>query len=231
MLDMHRHPLTGALDLVQLEEWLTNPVIPDLPLFEYPWGSLGDYLLSRPDSMLPVIGYGSLMNRDSASRTIPECGGLGFVPVGVAGARRVFNYCTPLPVLARRGGEFAPEQIAALNVEITGNVLDVVTGNLIPLHLSDLDGFREREFGYDLHPVRYAQLFSHELIVGEAWLLTARERFCNGRRVTDDQILPNPRYLEICRTGAGGTSPKFHELFLDTTVLADRATRLRDYLA
>ncbi|MEM8493989.1 MAG: hypothetical protein AAF663_01220 [Planctomycetota bacterium] len=121
--------------------------------FEYPWNGLEQALESQGHDQLQLVGYGSLLNPTSAARTIADTPPGGHPPVLAFGARRLFDYVMPQFFIdryqANGAPEYPPSYRAALNTRWTGDPADVVSGRLIPLHVGDLDGLREREKGYD----------------------------------------------------------------------------------
>ena len=63
-----------------------------MPSFDYPWTGLEDAVKKMPNGKLPLLGYGSLLNQNSASETIQNISSNGCPPVVALGAMGVFNY-------------------------------------------------------------------------------------------------------------------------------------------
>jgi hypothetical protein len=63
----------------------------DAKSFIYPWPELEEAVAKNPGHTLLLVGYGSLLNRDSAARTIKVTPISDNPPVLALGARRVFN--------------------------------------------------------------------------------------------------------------------------------------------
>ena len=49
--------------------------------FDYPWNGLEEEVAKMPEGKLLLVGYGSLLNRDSAARTIKDTPAEGHPPV------------------------------------------------------------------------------------------------------------------------------------------------------
>jgi hypothetical protein len=197
--------------------------------FEYPWKDLETVVPTMPGGKLRVLGYGSLLNRDSAARTIKNTPPEGHPPVLGIGARRVFNYLIPEERLKTYGSSPSSRERAALNVDYTQSPADVLNGRLLEIAPSDIAGLREREWGYDLRPVAcvaWAQWESEPFI---AFVLVAVRTEREGRSILDNRALPNPTYARLCRSGALAVSSAFLDLYLHTTWLADRRTLLFDW--
>jgi len=193
--------------------------------FEYPWNGLEEAVAAMPTKKLLLLGYGSLLNQESAARTIKDVPADNFRPVLAVGAFRVFNYVIPTSRLQLDGANSGRER-AALNVVYTKSPAHLVNGRLVMVGLGDLDALREREFGYDLRPVLCMQWSDWDSAPFIAYILVAVHPSVDGRRVTDDSILPHPAYARTCRAGANAVSEEFLELYLNTTYLSDRKTSL-----
>lgn len=201
------------------------------PSFDFPWTGLEDHMAKQPGGKLLLVGYGSLLSKESAAETIADAGKQQFPAVVASGAKRVFNYVIPPSVLKELGGMEKPREGAALNVVATGNSSDLVTGRLIEVGVKDLPGLKIREYGYHLRPVACVRWDDPEAKVFTAYVLVAEDPIVKGRRVVDNTLLPNREYVEICLTGAKEVSPQFAEAFLDTSYLGDGRTTVREWLA
>jgi hypothetical protein len=197
-----------------------------LPGFEYPWKGLEEGVTAMPNKRLPLVGYGSLLNRESAARTIKETPAEGYPPVVALGALRVFNYVIPESRLKLDGPTHLPRERAALNVIYTKSPAHALNGRLLMVAPEDLTALREREFGYDLRPVSCLRWLDWNGAPFIAYILVAANSEVDGRRVIDDDALPNPSYSRVCRAGAKAVSVDFLQLYLHTTYLGDRKTTL-----
>ena len=195
------------------------------PSFRFPWEGLVGHLTAQPEAHLPLVGYGSLLSLASAQRTIRQADTVR-TPCIEIGCRRVFNYRMPDRVLKRYAVPPGSRERAALNVVVTQDPQDVINGVLITVKPADIPALREREFGYDLIPVSY---LPWNPVAGEAlnsaYVLSAPDAaWCPAYQVTDPTILPQPDYAQLCEDAAGGHSPEFHQMYLETTYLADKQT-------
>ena len=160
--------------------------------FTYPWNGLEEAIAKMPESKLLLVGYGSLLNRDSAARTIKDTPREGHPPVLALGARRIFNYVMPEALLKSYGGNFSPRERAALNVDYTRSPADALNGRLLEVARGDIPSLRKREFGYDLRPVACVRWGQWEALPFTAYVLVATEGRRDGRQVIDDNALPHP---------------------------------------
>jgi hypothetical protein len=199
--------------------------------FAYPWAELESEIAAGSTGVLSLVGYGTLLNPESARRTIPTTPEIGHPAVLAFGARRIFNYAIPDALFHRRGEPVPAVERAALNVEWSGRTTDYFNGRLLAVPPADLPALREREVGYHLDPVAYVPWDAPAATPQLAYVLRADTTPWQGRVVVDSAILPNPRYLTICRDGARLVDPAFEEALLTTTWLADGQRRLDQYLA
>ena len=90
------------------------------PAFTFPWDGLEDHIVKECGGRLPLVGYGSLLKKASADRTIKD-GATRRTPCLAFGCRRVFNYTMPESVLERYSIPPSSPNRAALNVVTTGD--------------------------------------------------------------------------------------------------------------
>jgi len=185
----------------------------DAPSYQFPWRGLEADLARQPNKELLLVGYGSLLSRESAAETIAGAERQEFTPVIAAGAQRVFNYRIPPSVLEEMGGHSSPRESAALNVVVTGRSDDIINGRLIAVAIKDLPALRIREHGYHLRPVVCIPWGKDNAKPFTAYVLAAEEPIVNGQKVIDRPLLPNPPYVRICYQGAKSVSPQFADCF------------------
>lgn len=202
----------------------------DAPSFNFPWKGIEKYMASQADGKLLLVGYGSLLNVESAGETV-DTRGQDFMPVIAAGAKRVFNYQIPPPVLKELGGHPSARESAALNVIATGHPGDLINGRIMKVAVNELPALRKREYGYHLRPVVCLPWNDPSAKPFVAYVLAAEEPIVKGQRVVNPELLPNPEYVKICLDGAKSVSPKFADVFLDTSYLGNGKTTLREWLA
>jgi hypothetical protein len=197
--------------------------------YVYPWKGLEEKIAHLPDGRLFLIGYGSLLSKNSALRSLEPSSVEDSRPVLALGARRVFNYAIPEDKLKAYGEVFRSRARAALNAEYTRSATDAINGRLIRVAAADISALRKREFGYDLRAVACLDWNDRRAQPFTAFVLVAIQPTQNGRLILDDHLLPNPSYYRECRTGASSISEAFLRMYLETTYLADRKTRLDEW--
>jgi len=185
--------------------------------YPYPWGSLEANLARQGRDSLALVAYGSLVNPDSAAVTLGPRSGHVRQPVVAHGVRRVFD--VPIPAdHPRYGPPINPRATGVLNVRLTAAEHDAINGVLLHVAIEDLPALREREEGYDLHPVACTDWEQTGADGRVAYVLVC------PAPLTDPQVEPHRRYYEVCREGAAGFGPAFLATWLDNTYLADGVT-------
>jgi predicted ATPase/tetratricopeptide (TPR) repeat protein len=217
-------PLTDA-DTRQISEAMTRAL--DEPSYDYPWQGFEENLRGLGQTKIKLFGYGSLVNRHSASRTL-----LGAVdrviPVMAFGVLRLFNFEMPDAVKVRYLAPENPLERGLLNAQVTGFMSDVANGVLIEVGLDEIESLRSREVGYDL---RMVACIEWDEKVGRnptlAYILSCPDRLWKGKLLTNSELHPHRDYLEQCCEGAGAISGAFLQFWLNTTFLADGETCVR----
>lgn len=177
----------------------------------YPWPGLEKAVRRRG---LTLVGYGSLINAESAAMTLSEAALATAAPCIAFGGRRVFDSRMER-ISDRYDGPAGPDERAALNVRVTSEMGDLFNGVVLTIGPSDVPALREREEGYDLAPVACIP-WQRGSAAFPAWVLS------NAR--SDRSIQPHPRYLEVCREGAAAFGEAFLMLFEATTYRSDGVT-------
>jgi predicted ATPase len=192
--------------------------------YEYPWTDLEADLRSQGRCSIKLFGYGSLLNMESALRTLrgPED---RFDPAIAFGVVRLFNFEMPEAVLARYRSFDDPLERALLNAEVTGFMSDFANGVLVDVDLAEIERLRTREVGYDLQPVACIPWEKGEsLTIIPAYILTCPKRHFNGRPLANPDLKPHRGYFSQCYEGAASFSASFANFWLDTTFLGDGET-------
>lgn len=195
--------------------------------YDYPWFELEEQGIRS----LRLIGYGSLLNPESAARTVSDTPPDGHPPVLAMGARRVFEYVMPAAAIehyAEGDRTFRADQRAALNTRFTGRAEDLLNGRVMEIRADDFEALREREFGYDLRPVASLPWGSWDDEPKIGYLLCAARKERNGRKILASDLAPFPPYLKLCEAGAAQVSPEFLRFFRETTYLGDGKTKLSE---
>ncbi|OEU71554.1 MAG: hypothetical protein BA864_04105 [Desulfuromonadales bacterium C00003093] len=198
------------------------------PTYLYPWGSLEADIENKGLETLPLVGYGSLVNPDSAAVTIRDRMGRTGLSVLSYGVRRIFNYVIPEGHM-RYDPPSNPRARAALNVRFTGAGNDTVNGLLLEISLRDIQRLREREIGYDLYPVACVEWKNPEAVPFTGYILVCPDEERAGAIRTDSEIEPHREYYEICRSGATQMGKDFLKVWLTNTYLADGVTPVEQW--
>jgi len=197
--------------------------------YAYPWKALEKKLQDGTMDGFWVIAYGSLLNRDSARRTLPKVASLS--PVWGIGGTRIFNYCMgeeyfQSPLHFQKAGLHR----TVLTVKTDFSPQSVFNGLRLWVSAKDFPAFRRRERNYNLVEIPFIP-WEKKVYEGDtALVLDSQSAMGYGAEVGNPKLLPVSEYLEICLQGAFATSKAFGEAFLNTTWLANERTRLRDYI-
>ena len=194
--------------------------------FKYPWEDLEKRLHEPAAERIYLVGYGSLLNPQSAARSVRNTPSDGHRPVVAMGARRVFNYRMPDGIFERYGIEPGARDRAALNAEPAA--ASVLNGRLIELARSDLPNLRVREAAYDLESVTCLFWDKPNTAPFTAFVFCCNYEFWEGKRYVDNTLTPFKPYYRLCRAGAEMISPGFLSFYLKTCFLADRSTTAFD---
>lgn len=190
----------------------------------YPWSRIEGILAGEP---LMLVGYGSLLNTESAARSIPA-ENLDTIPVIAYGGIREFTYRMPDRVVERRGRPDNLAAVAALNVVPHSGTDAIFNGRLFSLPTAELDPLRERERGYDLVPISIVPFDDPNAEPQTAYALMVVEPGFRDE-ILSDELLPHPGYVETCRSGALEVSPEFAAFFDVTSfvITVDESTGAR----
>lgn len=221
--------MEGGRSNIEIEEALKR-CAETYPTFSHPWHGLEDFLKKAGLNSLALIGYGSLINQQSAGRTINVDGSANRQAVFAYGAIRVFNYrMDPEFLNERYGSPHSSNHVAALNCELTGRAKDQFNGILTHVNIDSLEPLREREKGYALRPVVYHAWGDSEGKLEVAYFLELLPDPDAEFHRYDSSILPHIHYTKLCQEGALAISQSFLEFFNETSFLADKVTRLSTY--
>ena len=204
-----------------IERW--NERLADRPRYRYPWDDFEATLKQRGETFLRVLGYGSLVNYESASLTL-DAKTLATRRAAVCfGVRRVFNY-EMTKTVKRYGPPVDPASRAALNAVHTRDIDDVINGVVMEVALADVPALRAREVGYDLAPAPTLLWEDLSGLPFTTWVLCAPQEPTLGESHTNDQLSPHREYYRQCRQGAADIDADFLQLWLATTYLGDGIT-------
>lgn len=181
-----------------------------------------------PDGKILIFGYGSLMNHQSATRTVSKEALQTMKPVVAFGLKRIFNYKVE-NVSARWGTDLPKNEKAMLNVEPTTTYKNVINGVVIEVSPEELIKLIKREEGYDLAPIFVAdwnEVTSENLNVKIqiAYTFYAPNEMRKGINYTETKYYPVRGYLNAVREGAIVYGEKFLNYWNSTTYLSDGTT-------
>lgn len=198
-----------------------------MPGFPYPWVNLEERLMKDQTEKIYLVGYGSLLNPQSAGKSVRATPESGHPPAVAIGVRRVFNYRMPDYMFMERYGVEPPlRERAVLNAEPLAD--SVINGRLIQFAVEDLPALRIRETAYDLQPVTCMFWGKPDSAPFTAFVLCCAYEVYQGKTYLDNTILPFQPYYKMCRVGAAMVSPEFLDLYLKTTYMTDRITTAYD---
>lgn len=185
----------------------------------------------RDEATIPLLAYGSLMNPQSASKTLDPATVASGRPVIAFGLKRLFNYDVP-----SSKSQDTPTSIldqAMLNTELSHSTKDIINGVVMEVQRDELLALCRREVGYDLVPVLVVDWEEALCDQGSraprfsvAYVLRAPNEPRLGRAYTRGDITPSRKYYALVRESAAIYGPQFLALYLNTTYLADGKTTL-----
>ncbi len=189
------------------------------PTFHWPFDQATRNAMMRLNQeMIPLFGYGSLINQKSANSTLTDETLETFRPAIAFGVQRRFDYD---PGLERYGPPPTPEERAMLNLHYTGHMNDIVNGVVVDMSKEDLIALSEREIGYDLIPVIVVNwddaLESNKPTLYTAYTFSAPSHI-------NPHLLPRPDYYKRVVNGARTYGDEYLELWYNTTYLGDGKT-------
>lgn len=218
----------------QLTEKLSEqvPNLANFPSLQYP--NEGHEKLPElfPDQKVLLFGYGSLMNKQSASRSLSPETLATMKPVVAFGLQRIFNY------KAKKTDHWGANQDklekAMLNLYPTTSYKDVVNGVSIEVNAEDLPELVRRETGYDLVPILIADWseISEENptpTIKVAYTFIVPLGLRNHIEYTSVRYYPVRGYMHAAQEGALEYGENFLDLWNHTTYLADGLTDVTEW--
>ena len=165
--------------------------------------------------MVKIVGYGSLINKASFERTIPW---RKPQQIWVRGYKRVFNLIpSRLQLYKLYDANHAKGEIAVLNAvpdkdsefnallfEINEGELDIIKLRLKSYHAEETDVFD----------------FKTNKKISKVLIFVGNEK-CSGEEILNNDILPIPKYVELCKKGAKTVGKNFYKEWLNTTYRGD----------
>ena len=209
--------------------------MPDLmtySTYRYPNESHEQILNMYPTGKILVFGYGSLMNKISASRTV-KAESVDTMQMAVAfGVKRIFNYKASKTKHWQE--DLDVKEKAMLNLTQTFNIASLVNGVTIEVDLEDFSRLVMREIGYDLVPILVVDEKdiadeNPNLDVRVAYTFVAMNELRNHINYTSTKYYPVRGYLRAVQEAAAMHGKKFAKLWNKTTYMADGVTCINDW--
>lgn len=203
------------------------------PALEYPINNVDTLFELFGQSTITIFSYGSLLNKESASRTLRTETMDTYQPAVAFGVRRVFD--RNVPNTSRWGIPIRPNDTAMLNLHETDHMSDIVYGIIIEVDSNELKALVDREEGYDLIPV-VAMLWDDALDTANqepepfiAYTFHAADAPRRNIFYTNSHINPVPGYAQAAKAGAAQYGNAFLKLWVATTFLADQKTPFAEW--
>ncbi len=200
----------------------------EAPLYKYPYAGLDASLRSSGLTSIKIFSYGSLMNYDSASRTLSSQTMSSLRPAIAFGVKRVFNRDGSIKPNSRWGVPYSPKARAMLNLTHSDNEDALVNGIAFEVKLDDIAPLMRREVGYDLIPVimmnwEDALQGKHNCYIAYAFSAPKASKY------THNDIAPRPNYYELSRDATKQYGPIFYSMWFSSTYLSDEITPIFEW--
>lgn len=210
-----------------------TPILNEMLSLKYPNDDFQDVAAQFPDSKILIFGYGSLMNIQSASRSIKTENVLKMQPAIAFGFYKIFNYRAD--VISHWGTPEDSNERAMLNISCSPDYRVITNGVLIEVDIDDLFNLVKREIGYDLIPILVmawddAVFQNPDPEIKIAYTFRASNNPRLGKIYTNQNILPVKGYLNAVHEGAAQFGPDFYNYWNKTTRLADDKTVMNTWL-
>lgn len=208
------------------------PELATYPFYSYPNEDYESLLQRFPNGKVLVFGYGSLMNKQSAARSMKAEAIETMSPAVAFGVKRVFNYHAN--VTAHWGDGQSRKEKAMLNLAPTLNTSSLANGVTMEVDFEDLGKLVKRETGYDLVPILVS---SWEDIMGEnpelkirvAYTFVATNELRNHIDYTSTEFYPVRGYLRAVQDASKAYGDDFAQMWNATTFLADGTTSINEW--
>lgn len=226
-------PLSSGYQQLMLKQ--VGEKLPELvtyPFYTYPNAGFETTMDHFPNGKVTIFGYGSLMNKASAGRTIKAEALDSMRPMVAFGVKRLFNY--KVNNSGRWGPDQNPKERAMLNLSQTLNVSTVANGVTIEVDIEDLERLVNRETGYDLVPILVASWDdvigeNPELTIQVAYTFVASNELRDHVDYTSTEFYPVRGYLHAVQEASLAYGDDFAEIWNATTFLADGTTRIDEW--
>lgn len=209
--------------------------LPDLitfPFFQYPNDGHQTIVNHFPSGKVPLFGYGSLMNKVSAARSMKPEAVESMEPAIAFGVKRLFNYKVTDP--SRWGADQNLKERAMLNIAQTLNIGYMANGVVFEVDAEDLTKLVSRETGYDLVPILVASWNeamnqNPEIEIRVAYTFVAVNELRNNTAYTSTEYYPVLGYLHAVQEASQAYGLEFASFWNATTYLADGTTPIEGW--
>lgn len=210
----------------------TLPELITYPFYQYPNTGHEEIVNYYPSGKVLVFGYGSLMNKVSAARSMKPEAVDSMEPALAFGVKRLFNYKVTDP--SRWGAQQNRKERAMLNLAQTLNIGYMANGVVLEVDAEDLTSLVSRETGYDLVPILVASWKdvmnqNPEIEIRVAYTFVAVNELRNNTAYTSTEYYPVIGYLHAVQEASQAYGPEFAAFWNATTYLADGTTPIEGW--
>lgn len=202
-----------------------NCIIENAPYYKYPYKSLHKELEEKDVDTIKIFSYGSLMNFDSASKTLSPASLNSYKPAIAMGVKRIFNRDVPIKPNSKWCPPNNHSARGMLNLAMSSNPQSMVNGVVFDLHRDDIPSLLYREEGYDLIPIVVKDWEDEE---GKCYIAYTFYASPDSEYVSD-VIDPRPKYYELCRDAAKLYGKEYYSFWLSSTYLSDGVHSIRKW--
>lgn len=208
------------------------PELVSFPFFKYPNDGHQEIVNHFPSNKVLLFGYGSLMNKTSAARSMKAEAVESMQSAIAFGVKRLFNYKVTDP--SRWGEEQNRKERAMLNIAPTLNIGSMANGVVLEIDAEDLTRLVSRETGYDLVPILVASWDdvmneNPEVEIRIAYTFVAVNELRNNIAYTSTEYYPVLGYLHAVQKASQAHGPKFAKFWNKTTYLANGTTPIEGW--
>jgi cation transport regulator ChaC len=227
-------PWEGSADQKVLLEQVgkTLPELASFPYLRFPNCEYESILSHFPESEILLFGYGSLINKQSASRSLKPCAIDTMEPAIAFGVKRVFNY--QAKKTDHWGKDQHKKEKAMANLTPSMDISQCVNGVIMKIDHEDLANLIQREKGYDLIPILIApwkkvQAGAQNIEIKIAYTFMASTEPRDHVTYTSLHYYPIRGYLHAIQDGALEYGEDFLNFWNETTFLANGTTPLTEW--
>lgn len=162
-------------------------------------------------SQLPIFGFGSLLDSESLTATVPDA--YDIQPAYITGFRRDFSFWDSVG-WKESNLDLAGEAFCAVDAKISSDSQSKINGIIFSMSATNYERLLQRESGYELIKTKVYG-FEDDKLLGECLLFSSNKN--NG--IYNFESAAQKRYLEVCLRGASKYGDDFYQEFLNTTFI------------